>query len=127
MEEAREKEGHCYEVVQSCHETVQSMQQSMQSMQKSMQSMQQSCHETVQSTQHSMQKSCHETLQIIQKGRLPDIAGSLVQPPTEPRDVVSAYLADEPELASRLGEVDDELVAHFQKLTQQLFGQPALV
>ena len=50
-----------------------------------------------------------------------------VQPPTEPRDVVSAYLAKDPKLASRLGEMDDELVASLQKLTQQLFGQPALV
>ena len=49
------------------------------------------------------------------------------EPPTQARDVVSAYLADEPELASLLGAVDDKLLAHLEKLSLQLIGQPALV
>ena len=44
------------------------------------------------------------------------------------REIVSAYLAEQPGLANkRMGDLDDELIAHLEKLSRQLFGQPALV
>ena len=42
-----------------------------------------------------------------------------------PREVMSAYLARNPSFAKRVGDVDDELLRHFEKFSEQLFGQPA--
>jgi ABC-type sugar transport system substrate-binding protein len=41
-------------------------------------------------------------------------------------DVISGYLAKHPDLASRLGPMDGDLLEHLEKLGQ-LFGQPAFV
>ena len=40
------------------------------------------------------------------------------------RELVSAYMSAHPTF--KLGEVDDDFIVHLEKLSEQLFGQPAL-
>ena len=75
---------------------------------------------------HLCEIDCMTSRRLAEPDAAAAVVGAADGPLEAVRQIVSAHLKKDPQMAARLGQVDGELLRFLENVSEQLFGQPAL-